>query len=132
MRKLGVLLVAFVFGCSLPAIEEPPGIIPDTGGDPGTDTGGDPGTGTGTGTGSPDDTGNGTIQPGIDISGTIPSGAPSATYDKSHLDYTKVTMGVIKGAKDRKAVKKFYDWVMKDGLEVFKDFGFSPIRKELN
>jgi molybdate transport system substrate-binding protein len=53
----------------------------------------------------------------------------SATYDKSELDYTKVTLGIISGSKDRKAVNDFYDFVTTEGPAVFKEFGFSPVRK---
>ena len=53
----------------------------------------------------------------------------SATYDKSELDYTKVALGIIAGKEKRKSVIKFYNFIRTQGLSVFQEYGFSPVRK---
>lgn len=50
----------------------------------------------------------------------------SATYQQSDLSDVGVTLGIIAGAADRDAARRFYDFVLKEGAEVFKEGGFGP------
>jgi len=53
----------------------------------------------------------------------------TATYGVLDLKYTKVTAGIISGAKDRKAAQDFYAFIIDEGKDVFKELGFSPVKE---
>ncbi len=53
----------------------------------------------------------------------------TATYGVLDLKYTKVTAGVIAGAADRPAVKRFYAFMMDEGRDILRDLGFSPVQE---
>jgi ABC-type molybdate transport system substrate-binding protein len=48
----------------------------------------------------------------------------SATYKKSDIKKTGVTLGIVKGAKDRAAVRKFYEFAKQEAPKVFAEKGF--------
>lgn len=50
----------------------------------------------------------------------------SATYGVSRLDHVEVTLGIIKGAEQREATKRFYEFARTEGLKIFKEKSFSP------
>lgn len=50
----------------------------------------------------------------------------SATYKKSDMTNTKVTVGIIKGAEEREDVRAFYDFLKSEGKRIFSEHGFSP------
>lgn len=53
----------------------------------------------------------------------------TATYGQLDLKYTKVTAGIISGAKGRKDVQRFYEFLTTEGKDVFKELGFSPVKE---
>jgi len=50
----------------------------------------------------------------------------SATYKQSDVKHTGVTLGIIRGAGKRPAVKRFYEFMLTNAPEHFKKMGFSP------
>ena len=49
----------------------------------------------------------------------------SATYKRSDIKKTGVTLGIVKGAKERDAVQRFYEFAKKEAAEVFAGAGFA-------
>lgn len=50
----------------------------------------------------------------------------SATYKESDVKHTGVALGIIKGAENRDAVRRFYEFMLKKAPEHFQTRGFSP------
>jgi len=48
----------------------------------------------------------------------------SATYKRSDIKKTGVTLGIITGAKKRKAVRNFYEFAKKEAPDIFAKAGF--------
>jgi molybdate transport system substrate-binding protein len=55
----------------------------------------------------------------------------SATYKKTDVRHVKVTAGIIKGARDRPAVRRFQDYLTGDGAKIFAEMGFGPAEREV-
>ncbi len=53
----------------------------------------------------------------------------SATYKNMDAEYTGVTVGIIKGAEKRKAVRDFYKFFTSEAKKIFKENGFAPPRE---
>ncbi len=49
----------------------------------------------------------------------------SATYKVSDVRQTGITLGIISGAKERDAVRRFYDFVKREAPSVFGEMGFT-------
>ena len=54
----------------------------------------------------------------------------SATYKKVDVRHVKVTAGIVSGAEERPATRRFYDYLTGEGMKVFADMGFSPPERE--
>ena len=56
----------------------------------------------------------------------------SATYKQSDVRKTAVTIGLVKGAEQRAAAKRFYDFIKKDGPAIMatKGFALAPSQTE--
>lgn len=50
----------------------------------------------------------------------------SATYGVTDVKNIKATIGIITYAKDKKNVRKFWEYATTEGKEVFKKYGFAP------
>ncbi len=48
----------------------------------------------------------------------------TATYGKSDLRNTKVTIGIISRAKDKEAARRFYEFATTRCQDIFKEYGF--------
>ena len=48
----------------------------------------------------------------------------TATYGKSDLRNTKVTIGIIARAKDKGAARRFYEFATSRCQDIFREYGF--------
>jgi len=55
----------------------------------------------------------------------------TATYGESDLKNVKVTVGIIAGARDKEATRKFYEFVTKECRDIFPKFGFRAVPDDL-
>lgn len=53
----------------------------------------------------------------------------SATYKQCDLRKVKVTLGVTEGARGKAGVRRFYEYAVKRGPEIFNASGFTPAGK---
>ena len=49
----------------------------------------------------------------------------SATYKRSDIRKTGVTLGIISGAKSREPVRRFYEFAIREAGDVFREMGFN-------
>lgn len=54
----------------------------------------------------------------------------SATYKVTDLRKIKVTIGILSSAKEKQNVRKFYEFAVTEGIEVFNRLGFTPLEKK--
>ena len=67
----------------------------------------------------------------IPVPGSHIDAITTATYGISDLKNVKVTVGIIAGAKDKEATRKFYEFITTQCKDLFPEYGFRPVPADL-